>query len=140
MRLLALLALGSLTACGAIGEAPPRTERAQSRLSQALAGKVAGAPQRCISRHRINDLEIVDRGTILYKNGRDLLYRNDPEGGCGGLDATRTLVVDARSGDLCRGDLVRAVDRYSGATVGVCAFSDFIPYVTPGSGVRPRGS
>ena len=140
MKPLALLFLVPLAACGALSEGPPRTERAQSRLGEALAGKVAGAPQRCISRQRLNELEIIDRGTILYKNGRYLVYRNDPLGGCGGLDPTRTLVVDAVSGDLCRGDSIRVVDRYSGATVGACAFSDFIPYTVPGSGVRPRGS
>lgn len=141
MKAAALLLPVLLAGCGALGEGPPRTERAQTRLARALDGKVAGEPQRCISRFRRNDQEIIDRGTILYRNGRDLVYRNDPEGGCGGLDRSRTLVVTTiEGGDLCRGDIIRVVDPVSGALVGSCAFSDFIPYTRPGSPVRPRGS
>lgn len=144
--LLVALAL-PLAACGGFGEEPVRNPRAATRLTEALAGKVAGAPQRCLPRYRRNEQEIVDRGTILYRNGRDLLYRNDPPGGCGGLDRSRTLVVmPINGGDYCSGDIVRVVDQTTGTLVGSCAFGDFVPYYTPGSradparSMKPRGS
>jgi len=140
MKLLALFMLIPLTACGASYENAPRSERAQTRLTRALEGKVAGVPQQCISRFRRNDQEIVDRNTILFKNGRNLVYRNDPEGGCNGLDRTRAIVVTLFNDDLCRGDIIRVVDTVSGSTVGTCAFSDFIPYQTAGSRIDPDGS
>lgn len=141
MKFLPLLLVPALAACGmaASGEAP-RSERAQTRLTVALEGKVAGVPQQCISRFRRNELEIVDRGTILFKNGRDLVYRNDPEGGCQGLDRSRTIVTTSISGDLCRGDTIRVIDQLSGSTVGICSFSDFTPYTRPNSRTDARSS
>lgn len=133
MKTLAPMLLCVLAACGMASTAQgPRGERADTRLTQALAGKSAAPAQRCLARIRTNDLEIVDRGTILFKNGRGLVYRNDPEGGCPGLDPTRTIVTTSLGGDLCRNDTVRVVDRTSGSVVGACALSDFVPYAAPG--------
>lgn len=135
MKTLSLALFPALAACGMTSaEQTARSERAETRLTRALAGKVAGAPQRCVSRQRAHDLEIVDSNTVLFKNGRSLVYRNDPEGGCGGLDPSRTIVTNSvGSGDLCRGDTVRVVDRTSGAVVGSCAFADFVPYRSTGA-------
>lgn len=140
--LLLLLPLAScgLASCGlASAEERPRTERAQTRLTRALEGKVAGKPQRCLPPFSRTDLEVIDRNTLLYKSGRDIVYRNDPEGGCGSLDPTRTIVTTPLNGQTCRGDIIRVVDLPSGAMVGSCAFSDFIPYRVPGTG-RGNGS
>lgn len=141
MKTFALALLLPLAACGASAfEQAPRTERAQTRLTRALEGKVAGAPQRCISQFRRNGQNIIDRNTILYENGRNLVYRNDPVGGCMGLDSSRILVVQPFiGGELCRGDIIRVVDQVSGSLVGSCAFSDFVPYTTS-RGPDPRGS
>ena len=135
MKALSLLLLLPLASCGlASGGEAPRTERAQTRLTRALDGKVAGAPQRCLPAFDRFDLEIVDSNTILYKSGRNLVYRNDPEGGCGGLDPTRIIVTNpVGGGQACRGDIIRVVDRTGGFQVGSCAFSDFVPYRVPGS-------
>ena len=139
MKMLPLLLLPALAACGISAAERPRSERAQTRLTRALDGKIAGEPRQCISRFRRNELEIVDRNTLLSKNGRNLVYRNDPEGGCGGLDPSRTIVTTSINGDLCRGDIVRVVDQTSGFLVGSCAFSDFVPY-QPAGAARRRGS
>lgn len=133
--MLALLALPALAACGMAASGPePRSARAETRLARALDGKVAGEPLKCIPRHGRNDLEIVDDNTLLFKNGRNLVYRNDPEGGCSGLDPTRTIVTTSLTGDLCRGDTIRVVDRGSRSVISACAFSDFVPYRRPGTG------
>jgi len=140
MKALTLLLVPLVAACSQFGAEPPRTERAQTRLTRALEGLVAGPPQRCISPFRRNDQDIIDRGTILFKNGRGLVYRNDPEGGCFGLDSTRTILVTSINGDYCRGDIIRVLDQSTGTAVGSCAFSDFIPYTRPDSRTDPRGS
>lgn len=141
MKILIFGLLPLLASCGVnAGEQSVRSERAQTRLTKALEGKVAGAPQRCLPRFSRNDQRIIDRNTILYANGRTV-YRNDPIGGCGGLDPGRTIVTTSigGSGELCQGDIIRVVDQVSGGIVGSCAFSDFIPYRTPDA-PSPRGS
>lgn len=140
MKTLIPLAFLGLSACSGPAREPVRTARAETRLTEALAGLVPGEPQRCLSQFRRNEQEIVDRGTILYRQGRDLVYRNDPLGGCGSLDPTRTLVVTSFNGDYCRGDIVRVLDPSTGTIVGSCSFSDFVPYTRPGSRADPRGS
>lgn len=140
MKSIGFILIPMLAACGmTLGQETPRSERAQTRLTQALGDKVAGPAQRCISRFGRNDQEIIDRNTILFKNGRNLVYRNDPEGGCGGLDPSRTILTTSINGDLCQGDIIRVLDQVSGSVVGSCAFSDFIPYTRPGA-PAPRGS
>lgn len=140
MKLFGALLLPLLAGCGALGEPPQRSERAQTRLSRALDGKIALEPQRCLPRYRSLDQEIVDRGTILFRDGRNRVFRNDPEGGCPGLDPGRILVVRPLTGELCRGDIVQVVDSTTGTQVGSCAFSDFVPFVVPGSRADRRGS
>ena len=140
MKTLALLLVPLVAACGLSGAEPPRTERAQTRLTRALDGLVAGPPQRCIPSFRGTHQEIVDRGTILYKNGRDLVFRNDPEGGCQGLDSSRGIVVSSIGSDYCRGDLVRVFDRTTGTTLSSCSYSDFIPYTRPPGRANSGGS
>ena len=141
MKFLPFVLLLPLAACGGLGAEPERGPRAADRLAEALAGKVAGAPQRCLPRYRSVEQEIVDSRTILYRQGRGLVYRNDPPGGCAGLDRTRTLVIrPINGGDYCGGDIVRVVDQTTGTQVGSCAFSDFVPYYTPGSRADPNRS
>lgn len=138
MKFLPLLFVPLIASCGlAAGTEAPRSERAQTRLTRALEGKVAGPPQRCISPFARNEQEIVDQRTILFKNGRNLVYRNDPEGGCQGLDQSRAIIVTSISGDYCRGDIIRVLDQTSGNLVGSCAFSDFIPYTAPANPAEP---
>lgn len=139
MRYFLALLPFALLGCTAV-DTPERTARTQERLDRALAGLVAGAPQRCISRLRTYDLDIVDDRTALFRSGRNLVYRADFPNGCGSLDPTRTLSYTTVSSEICRGDIVRPLDRVTGNVVGSCAFSDFVPYTRPGSGADPRGS
>ena len=140
MKILIPLPFLVLASCTGLGEEPVRTARAETRLSRALAGLVPGEPQRCLSQFRRNEQEIIDRGTILYRNGRDRVYRNDPLGGCGSLDSSRTLVISSFNGEYCRGDIIRVLNQTSGSIVGSCSFSDFVPYTRPGSRADQRGS
>ncbi len=132
MKEIGLILLALLASCGlAATEQSPRTERAQTRLTQALDGLVAGPPRRCVPSSDSRNPEIIDRGTILFANGSGLVYRNDPEGGCPGLGAGRIIVSMSPGSQLCRGDTIRIVDQLSGSVVGACAYADFVPYRRP---------
>lgn len=132
MKVFSALLLTPLASCGiATTDQAPLGERGQSRLVRALDGLVADAPRPCIPLSDSRDVEIVDRGTILFPNGSGLVYRNDPVGGCPGLGAGRTIVSTSPGSQLCRGDGIRVVDQLSGSVVGACAYSDFVPYRKP---------
>lgn len=130
----AALVTATLGAC-AIGDTQQgqRSLRAQQTLDQYLSGKVAGQPQSCLPRYRADDMVVVDDRTILYRDGSNRVWRNDPVGGCSGLGRPGTALVTRSFGGtgLCRGEIAQVVDTSAGFTVGSCSFSDFVPYTGP---------
>ena len=62
-----------------------RSLRAQQTLDRYLTGRTAGAPQSCLPRYRSEDMIVVDDNTILFRDGSNRIWRNDPAGGCSGL-------------------------------------------------------
>lgn len=132
VRMAALLAvIAAASACAASAVTELRTARAQSELARALAGKVAGPPIKCLPSHRTRDMTIIDDNTILFRDGRNRVYRNDPPGGCSPMGgAGYTLVTRSITGEMCRGDFVQVVDLTSRITAGACSLGEFIPYET----------
>jgi hypothetical protein len=129
-----ILIAAAASACAASAATEPRTAKAETRLQKALAGKVAGAPVKCLPSYRSNDMTIIDDNTILYRDGRNRVYRNDPPGGCSPMgNPGYTLVTRPLTGQSCRGDIVRVVDLTSRMTVGSCSLGDFVVYQTPGT-------
>lgn len=99
--------------------------RDQARLAQRLARYTPGEPQQCIRPFRANSS--IYGNTILYDDG-GTLYRTETSGGCFGLKRDDIIVTRSINSQLCRGDLVRTVDRTSGFPSGACAFGEFVPY------------
>jgi hypothetical protein len=133
-RLLAATVLATgLAACAGQPMAPDRDPRGEAKLAQALAGKVAGRPINCLPHYRTNQMEVIDRDTILYRDGRTsyvqhtngYCYPNGPRGGY--YLVTRSFGTTS----LCRGDIAQVVDSSSRTFAGSCSFNDFIPYHTP---------
>ena len=124
----ALLASSCSTAPGPQG----RSASAQRELDEALAGRVAGAPLRCIPSYRADQMQIIDDWTILYRDGRTV-YVQTPRGGCPGIaNRSNTLVVNFRGGsELCDGQINELVDLSSGIHGGACVFGPFVPYTRP---------
>jgi hypothetical protein len=135
MRAAALILItAAAAACAASATNEPRTAKAETRLQNELAGKVAGAPLKCLPSYRSNDMTIIDDNTILFRDGRNRVYRQDPPGGCSPMgNAGYTLVFRPLSGQSCRGDIVRVVDLTSRMTAGSCSLGDFVPYEVPGT-------
>ncbi len=130
MRLVAALLMAAVvSACAPSAVSEPRTAKAELQLQKALQGKVAGAPVNCLPSTRTGDMTIVDDNTILFRDGRSRLYRNDPRGGCSPMGrGGYTLVTRSTTGEMCRGDIVQVVDLTSRTFAGSCSLGDFIPY------------
>jgi hypothetical protein len=113
-----------------------RGPRAQQELDRFLVGKVAGAPMACLPSYRSNDMTVVDERTILFRDGANRVYRNDPPGGCPGAGRPgNALVIRSFGGTgLCRGEIVQVTDLTTGSFGGSCSLGDFVPYTTPRRG------
>ena len=98
-----------------------------AKLETALAGKVAGKAQTCLSLIDARDSQTFDNGTILYRAGRNITYRNDMNG-CSQLSWNSYPVFDIRGSQICRGDIVQIVDRSGTGVRGACSVGEFIPY------------
>jgi hypothetical protein len=127
--MLAILATG----CAPNPEAQRRAElRTQADLDEALAGRTAGKPLRCIPNYRSSQLQIIDDQTFLYRDGKTI-YLQKPLSPCHGLaNGSMTLVTKIYGVDqFCRGDINETVDLRTGMRGGACVFGDFVPYTKP---------
>ena len=132
-----LLMIGAIAGCTAAPPPPTMVTnvKAQARLNQLLAGKVAGAPQSCLPSYRANDMIVIDDNTIAFRDGTRRVWVTHPQGGCNLLSAGPYALVMRNTGGLglCRGDIGQVVETMSRSTVGSCVMSDFVPYTRPGA-------
>lgn len=121
-----------LAACSTTPSQPERSAEAEAQLTKALAGRVAGAPVKCIPTYRADDMDIIDDWTILFKDG-STIYVQNPRGGCPGIANHRNVLVSRPipSNQLCSGDIQHLFDPVSRIGGGACVFSDFVPYTKP---------
>ena len=123
-----LLAAAALSSCSTAPQ--HRSANAENELRMALEGKVAQRAVSCLPRFRSSDMQVIDDGTLLFRDGRTV-YRNDLNGGtCSGLRSGNTLVT-RQFGPLCRGDIAHVVNVSTGMTLGSCVIGDFVPYSMP---------
>jgi hypothetical protein len=107
--------------------AAPQPEE-PTRSPPELAGRVAGAPQRCVSIQQTEALRTSDanRHVLLYGSGRTLWANNlGPSCGFGREDV---LVTEPIGSYHCRGDIIRSLDRYSRIPGPSCILGDWVPY------------
>ena len=135
MRTLGFI-LASAAALGGCMTAPPapRSAAGEQYLQQMLAGKAAGPARSCLPTYRSSDMVIVDDDTILFRDGRNRVWRSEMRGGCSRLDSGfYTLVTRSFGGQgPCGGDIAELVDTSTGMTAGSCVWGDFVPYTGPG--------
>jgi len=120
--------LAAAAACATSASAR-QEEREDPRVTKALAGKIAGKPQSCLSLRTAGSSRTFN-GAVLYRVNRNLTWRNDMNG-CPSLNNDRIQIVRVFGSQLCRGDIVSFADRGTGAQFGSCAIGDFVPYRTP---------
>jgi hypothetical protein len=122
--ILPLLLLGGCATMAQTAQGP------DPKLAEALEGKVAGKPQNCLALDRAVGSEIF-RDAILYREGRNRYWLADAPG-CGTSGNNDYILVQNVFGSqLCRGDLIRLVDRTSGFHGGACSVRSFTPYSKP---------
>lgn len=119
-----------VASCAPVDSTPkPLTEKQGITLAKQLDGKVAGAPQRCISDHNATNLIRISDNILLYRVSGRLVYENRLRGGCPGLARDNDVIVSEQYGtQKCSGDLIRLVDRTSGIQGPVCSLGEFVPY------------
>jgi hypothetical protein len=94
-----------------------------------LAGRVAGKPVECISNLETqSQVRIIDSATIAYSRTARRTWITHPRGNCPGLQPFRTLIVERRGSQLCKGDRFRTVRAPATVPSGVCFFGSFTPY------------
>lgn len=120
----------ALASCTGAYNGPYRDTRGEAELAHQLAGKVQGPPVHCLPNYRTNDHQVIDRDTILYRDGRTVYVQNT-NGSCypDGTGLGYTLVLRKfGTTDLCRGDIAQVINSSGGTFAGSCSFNDFIPY------------
>jgi hypothetical protein len=125
-----LLCAGTAALSSDHGGAARQAAANQARLDKALTGLVPGKPQQCLDSHERYETDRIG-STILYKQGRGLIYRADTNGGCHGLDRGDAIVSEQFGSQLCAGDPIRTVDLTSRIPSGVCTIRSFVPYRRP---------
>lgn len=123
----ALLLSGCAATPAQIAQEQADAARVQAKLDRRLAGYAPGRTVDCI-RPTSGGVDIFG-DTLVYRETGARLYVTRTSGGCFGLRRDDILVTRSSSGQLCRGDIVRTIDRSGGFPSGACSFGDFTTYV-----------
>lgn len=116
-----LLALG-LASCAV----PPQPPQQQGPPAE-LAGRVAGRPQTCVTTTQLDVLRPSETAphVLLYGSGRTIWANNLASCRFGSDDI---LVIRLYGSNICRGDIVRSIDRLSRIPGPACVLNEFVPY------------
>jgi len=107
MRNVVIASAVVLSSCTA---APPPP--ANNAPIAAIAGRIAGPPQRCVLTEQGTGLQPVNRNTVTYRSGRTI-WVNQMQGTCGGFGQWDVMVTEPIGTQYCAGDLVRSFDPIS---------------------------
>ncbi len=124
MRALPLIAAFGLASCQPAAVTRPADSDAFARE---LAGRVAGAPQACVTVMPGQGLRVVDSRTLAYGFG-STVYVNRQQSECRAFSPHNSLIVETQSGQYCRGDRIRGLE--VGATIPglACVLNEWVPY------------
>ncbi len=119
--LLPFIALASCSAPAATGGSSVAAD-----LADALKGRTAGSPQRCINASNLEAPRIIGETLVYRQGGR--LWTTRIEEGCPSLAGDPLLVVEVYGSNLCRNDRFRTVPRGASIHGPYCRFGEFVPY------------
>ena len=126
MRALMLIAAAALVASCSSPVVPPG-----AGFAEAVAGRVAGPPQMCISNNPAENLHVLDPQTVAYGYGRTI-YINRLAAPCPALSQFNTVIAEASTGnEYCRGDRVRGLEPGAIIAGPSCNLGDWVPYRIP---------
>jgi len=118
---LAVVALGATLPAAAAAD-----EKGEAKLAKVLDGRVPGEPVRCLDRTRRDNLEVIDRTAMVFKDG-DTYYVNRPSG-VNFLTWSDIPVFKIWGNELCKMDIVNLHDRSTGMGGASMTMNEFIPY------------
>ena len=121
---IALVAAAALLTGPAL-EAKPKLSP-QQRLDKLLDGRIAGAPEHCISHFDTRDMQVLDKTAIVYGWG-NTIWVNTPRN-AEDLDDDDILVTRTSGSQLCDLDIVTTLDRSSQFFNGSISLGKFVPY------------
>ena len=110
----------------AIPSAAAADQKGETQLAKLLAGRVAGPPVHCLGRSQRDNMQVIDRTALVFKDGKTY-YVNRP-GGVNFLTWTDVPVFKIWGDQLCSKDIVHLRDRSSGLGGPSMIMGDFIPY------------
>lgn len=122
-RFLLVLAVGA----GIVGPVWAHTDDPAAKLAKITEGRVAGKPQRCISLSQVNDTQVIDKTTVVYRAG-NVYYVNNLKSGASILDSDDILVTHTFGAQLCEMDTIHMVNRFGGGRSGFAILGQFVPY------------
>lgn len=129
-----MIGIGLMAAAAFAGTAAfaQRGDRPAARdlqlMDRWLAGRTPGNSVSCIPHTQIRSTYYVGGKTILYRMRNGTVYRNEPPGGCPGLNSNLALETRNPTGLLCSGEIAQVRDYTQGYSPGSCALGDFVPY------------
>lgn len=128
-RIPAALLIGSAIVASCASAPVGRSPKAEQELASALAGRTAGKPVNCIPNFRVDQMQVIDDETLLFRDG-STIYLQKTRGSCPGLASGANTLVTRSYGinQLCSGDIQRLVNLPSGVGGGTCVFGPFVPY------------
>ena len=106
-------------------EAKPKLSP-QQRLDKLLDGRIAGAPEHCISHFDSREMQVLDKTAIVYGWG-NTIWVNTPRN-AEDLDDDDILVTRTSGSQLCDLDIVTTLDRSSQFFNGSISLGRFVPY------------
>ena len=131
MRRLAAVLLIAGVGLGAGGAALAKRDTPELAYQKLVAGKVPGKPVSCIDT-RFRPTQVSAYGNkLIYRVSDKLVYVNQTNGGCEGVERGDALVSRQYQTRACSGDIATTVQLPPGITTGSCALGDFTPYTTP---------
>lgn len=99
----------------------------QAELAKALSGTVRGKTLECVDPQEVEGPEIVGKRTLVYRRV-GTLYRNDLIGPCPSLESDSTIIMEVKSGELCRNDMFRTVEPGDTIPSQFCRLGNFTEY------------
>jgi hypothetical protein len=86
-------------------------------------------PQDCLILQLVDDTDVIDDQTILFRLRNDKVYRNTLPRKCPGLEREGRFMYETRSGRLCSIDTITVLELFGvGPTRGfTCRLGEFVP-------------
>lgn len=134
MRGTALILCAALASCSTTpreaAQAAASEDRTAAALEAELAGLTPGRRSACLPVTGRRAVPSESFGSmVVFRASRDLKYRNDANGRCGGPNDI--LVTRTPQARLCAGDIVQLIDRASRFPSGSCTLGEFVEYRRP---------